>query len=308
MIAPLAPTARQSEPDLSDIAAEIAQSYGAFFSRLNGYPAYKHAADVLNPVKIHEKVALLQQFVGDIRGASLLEVGCGFGLFVAVTRTRYGAHSFGIEPDGPGFGDSIRVARRVVRRYGVTPRVLAAAIGERIPMRSNSFDIVYSTNVLEHVQHPAAVLGEVVRVLRPGGIAQMVVPNYGSFWEGHYGMFWPPYTPHWLGRLLVRAAGRDPAFVDTLQLVTLRGLRQTMRKLEPQVQVLDWGEALFHERLTRANFSAWAALGRVKAMVNLLKRFGVAHVASTVLRATDAITPIVLTFRKQETRERGTRL
>jgi hypothetical protein len=79
-----------------------------------------------------------------------------------------------------------------------------------------------------------------------------------------------------------------------------------MRKLESQVQVLDWGEALFHERLTRANFSAWAALGRVKALVKLLKRFGVAHLASTVLRATDAITPIVLTFRKRETRERET--
>lgn len=299
MIEPIATAAQQREIDLSDIADEIARGYGAFFSRLNGFPAHKHAADVLNPAKVHEKVALLQRFAGDIRGASLLEVGCGFGLFVAVTRTQYGAHSFGIEPDGPGFGDSIRIARRVVQRYGVTPRVLAAAIGERIPMRSNSFDLAYSTNVLEHVQSPSTVLTEVARVLRPGGVAQMVVPNYGSFWEGHYGMFWPPYTPHWLGRLIVQAVGRDPSFVDTLQLVTLRGLRQVMRDLAPQVEVLDWGEGVFHERITRGNFSAWSALARVKAVVDLLRRLGVAHAASAILRAADAITPIALTFRKR---------
>jgi SAM-dependent methyltransferase len=38
-----------------------------------------------------------------------------------------------------------------------------------LPFRDGAFDFVLSVAVLEHVQHPAVVLGEVFRVLRPGG-------------------------------------------------------------------------------------------------------------------------------------------
>jgi hypothetical protein len=97
----------------------------------------------------------------------------------------------------------------------------------------------------------------------------------------------------------VRVAGRDPAFVDTLQLITQRQLRQIMHGLSDTAEVLDWGEGLFHDRLVHGQFSSWAAVGRVKRVVDLLRRLGVAHAASFILRHADAITPIVLTFRRR---------
>ncbi|RRR76659.1 MAG: class I SAM-dependent methyltransferase [Candidatus Viridilinea halotolerans] len=285
--------------DLDDLYADVAASYGALFERLNRIPAQKHAQDVLNPRKVVEKLVVLERFAGDLQGQTLLEIGSGYGVFVAVTRLDYGMHSFGLEPGGAGYTSSLAVSRRLMERCSLAPQIIVEGVGEQMPFQPESFDLVYSTHVLEHVQNPRKVLHETVRVLRPGGLAQIVVPNYGSFWDGHYGMFWPPYISHRFARILVRLAGRDPAFVDTLQLITLRHMRTWMKQLQPQAEVLDWGEQLFHERMTGGRFTSWAAVGRVKRLVDLARRLGVAHAVSWVLRRCDAITPIVLTFRKR---------
>ncbi len=46
----------------------------------------------------------------------------------------------------------------------------------RVPLRSSSFEVVICSELLEHVPHPPAVLGEVHRLLQPGGIALLGVP------------------------------------------------------------------------------------------------------------------------------------
>jgi ubiquinone/menaquinone biosynthesis C-methylase UbiE len=292
-------TLQFEQVDLRDITADVASTYGELFARLNRIDPQKHAHDVLNPRKVVEKLEILQRFTGSLHGATLLEVGSGYGVFVAVTRLNYGIYSFGLEPGGVGYDSSLVISRRLLRRCGLSPRIIIEGVGECMPIRSDYFDVVYSTHVLEHVQDPVQVLRESIRVLRPGGIGQIVVPNYGSFWDGHYGMFWPPYISHRTARFIVRIAGRDPAFVDTLQLITLSQLRSWMSRFEYCATVLDWGEGLFHERLTQGQFSTWAAVGRVKRIVNLIRRLGIAHTASFVLRHTNAVTPIVLTFRKR---------
>ncbi len=45
-----------------------------------------------------------------------------------------------------------------------------------IPVRSNSFDAVMCIEVFEHVPNPVAALGEIVRVLRPGGFLLITAP------------------------------------------------------------------------------------------------------------------------------------
>lgn len=254
---------------------------------------------MLNPRKVVEKLAVLQRFTGDLHGQTLLEIGSGYGVFVAITRMDYGVHSFGLEPGGVGYSSSLAVSRRLMQHCGLSPRLIIQGVGEHMPVQSNSFDLVYSTHVLEHVQNPPQVLRETVRVLRPGGIAQIVVPNYGSLWDGHYGMLWPPYVSHRIARVIVQLAGRDPSFVDTLQLITLRQLRRWMRELQPQAEVLDWGEDLFDQRMTQGNFTAWASVGRISRLVNLARRLDVAQIVSSVMRRCNAITPIVLTLRKR---------
>jgi SAM-dependent methyltransferase len=51
-----------------------------------------------------------------------------------------------------------------------------------IPFRTDVFDAVVNVVTLEHVKEPASVLGEMYRVLRPGGRLLLVVPHE---WEEH---------------------------------------------------------------------------------------------------------------------------
>ena len=49
--------------------------------------------------------------------------------------------------------------------------------GSHIPFGDGSFDIIYSSNVLEHVVDLDGLTAEMKRVLRPGGLALHLVPN-----------------------------------------------------------------------------------------------------------------------------------
>lgn len=45
-----------------------------------------------------------------------------------------------------------------------------AAIGEELPFEDASFDVVLSDNVVDHAERPVEIIGELVRVLKPGGL------------------------------------------------------------------------------------------------------------------------------------------
>ena len=49
--------------------------------------------------------------------------------------------------------------------------------GFRIPLEDQSVDVVFSSNVLEHIPHIDEFMVEMRRVLRPGGIAVHVMPT-----------------------------------------------------------------------------------------------------------------------------------
>lgn len=61
--------------------------------------------------------------------------------------------------------------------------VKIAAPGEEIPVPSDFFDIVFCQNVLDHVNKPAKVVGETLRVLRQGGTALVSVHTLSVFFK-----------------------------------------------------------------------------------------------------------------------------
>ncbi len=60
------------------------------------------------------------------------------------------------------------------------PRVNAD--GQQLPYASGSFDGVYTINVLEHVPDPKALVAEVARILKPGGLFLSITPNGDVEW------------------------------------------------------------------------------------------------------------------------------
>ena len=168
-----------------------------------------------------------------------------------------------------------------------------------MPFEDNAFDVVYSSNVLEHVGNPAQVISEAIRVVRPGGHICFVVPNYGSWWEGHYGLLWFPHIPKWLAKAYVKLFGRDAAFIDTLNFVSHGSLKRILSPHQESVEILGWGVELWEKRVRSLQFSEWAFLGTLKNMVRWAHRFKLVDAVIWLGTRLHWETPIVLTLRKR---------
>jgi SAM-dependent methyltransferase len=74
------------------------------------------------------------------------------------------------------------------------------AVGDQIPFMENTFDLVISQAVLEHVQEPTQVVAEMIRVLKPGGKIYVEIP----FLQGYHAdpNDYQRYTPAGIDYLL----------------------------------------------------------------------------------------------------------
>jgi SAM-dependent methyltransferase len=106
----------------------------------------------------------------------VLDVGCGVGHWgqLLATVLPSTAHVQGVDRD-PFWVD--KAAARAAAR-GLTDRCnYQVAIAEKLPFADASFDLVTCQTVLIHTPDPGAVLDEMVRVARPGGIILAAEPN-----------------------------------------------------------------------------------------------------------------------------------
>jgi SAM-dependent methyltransferase len=84
----------------------------------------------------------------------------------------------------------------------------------RIPVEDGRFDHVLLTQVLEHIPEPAAVLGELNRVLKPGGTLWLTAPLFYAEHERPYDFY--RYTRYGL-RHLLEAAGFAVREIDWME-------------------------------------------------------------------------------------------
>jgi len=232
------------------------------------------------------------------KNGRMLELGSGFGTLVSYAAKWEGVQAFGVEPNP----DSTAVCHAVQKELGLTGNRIPRGVGEKLPFASETMDLVCSFTVFEHVADPAAVLAEAVRVLKPGAYLHFTFPNYGSWWEGHYGILWIPHITKPLARLYVRLLGRNPDFLNHLQLIDYHHLMKFLAPLHGQVDVLDLGQSTWEERLRTAAFSEWAQLRRLKGWVRLVQRLRLVELLILVGRRLHWETPFVLVLRKKAKR------
>jgi SAM-dependent methyltransferase len=105
----------------------------------------------------------------------LLEIGCGMGSDL-LQFARGGARCTGIDLTPR----SVEISRHRFRLYGADGNFMISD-GERLPFRSESFDVVYSNGVLHHTPDTAGAIREVHRVLRKGGTAKIMLYHRHSW-------------------------------------------------------------------------------------------------------------------------------
>ena len=123
----------------------------------------------------------------DIRaGDRVIDLGCGTGRHVLALSKQPGIiHGADISRH------DLRIARYLLeimrRRNEVKAKVhWLQMAGERLPFADAAFDRVICTETLEHVDDDAVLARELVRVLKPGGILAVSVPDEYSekvFWK-----------------------------------------------------------------------------------------------------------------------------
>jgi SAM-dependent methyltransferase len=106
------------------------------------------------------------------RGAKLLDAGCGPGRFLSVA-SRLGLRVVGADTS---------MGMLCASRDADVPTLLGLARSsiEFLPFDDGTFDVVCTAGVLEYLPSDETALGELVRVLRPGGALLAAVTNFWS--------------------------------------------------------------------------------------------------------------------------------
>jgi SAM-dependent methyltransferase len=109
-------------------------------------------------------------------GDRLLDLGCGGGRH-AFEAMRRGAHAVAIDLDAAEIKDAAALMAALLTEVNGTG---AALVGDArsLPFADGTFDRVIAAEVLEHIHADRVVIGELARVLRPGGTIAVTVPRW----------------------------------------------------------------------------------------------------------------------------------
>lgn len=150
-----------------------------------------------------QKIARLLEPARPLRGARLLDIGAGSGYIASNLREHVGG-------EGEVWAVDVNDQRLTNEGYRFKP-----VTGTELPFEDDSFDVVLSNHVIEHVGDRSTQLHhlcEIGRVLAPGGVCYLAVPNRWGLVEPHFRLPFLSWIPAALRDPYVRAARRGSRY------------------------------------------------------------------------------------------------
>lgn len=129
----------------------------------------------------------LVDHVAEARPARVLDVATGPAGIALAIRVATGAQVVGVDLTGP----MLAQARQNLARRGERGVHLVQGRGEELPFADGEFDAVTFSYLLRYVADPGATIGELARVLRPGGVLASLEfhvpphPWWHAWWWGY---------------------------------------------------------------------------------------------------------------------------
>ncbi|MEA2622541.1 MAG: hypothetical protein QOH61_1451 [Chloroflexota bacterium] len=164
------------------------------------------------------RLQMVRQFV-PLENARILDIGCGIGTYVRRFR-EFSDEVYGVDVEE----DRVREASETLPNISLAP-------GENLPFPDGFFDVVFSNEVIEHVEDDRKTIAEAVRVTRPGGTIVIFAPNRLYPFETHGAYFGKRYV---FGNIPLVNWLPDPLrnrFAPHVRAYTQRGIRSLFRGL-----------------------------------------------------------------------------
>jgi SAM-dependent methyltransferase len=161
-----------------------------------------------------QRFDLLESMIPEVKQMKILDMAAGCGSFV-LQGLRHGWNTYGVEPEA--WKQDLIDLKFEENQYPREWRErIVKGIGESLPFPDESFDAFDSWQTIEHVQDEKDCIFELYRVLKKGGQGILRGPDYISFYEGHYRMFWFPMMGKGpFARMYLKLRGRPNEGLDT---------------------------------------------------------------------------------------------
>jgi SAM-dependent methyltransferase len=152
------------------IAQEFLRATAALEKVATGFPLHSECVWPGRTTDLFVAHRSVYEFFGRwAKGGRVLDAGCGAGYGSQLLHERGATRVLGVDVDER----HVRYARRHFAGPGVEFQVSNC---EELDLAPDSFDLVVSSNVIEHLAHPEAFLGAAQRVLSRGGALLLAVP------------------------------------------------------------------------------------------------------------------------------------
>ena len=120
------------------------------------------------------RIRKMNRIVGKV-----IDIGCGRGIFLDKMRKS------GWETQGTEISTTAGMYAREILKLNVNIGIL-----EDQKFGPDTFDVATMYHVLEHVVHPFETITELHRILKPGGLFVVAIPNIDSWQAGLFGRHW----------------------------------------------------------------------------------------------------------------------
>lgn len=190
---------------------------------------------IKNNCRLSKVLELLQHNI-DIPEGSLLDVGCGDGVFAKLISAATGS------PKMYGIDISEMAVKEAVNN-GVTA-YCADPDEEKLPFEDNSFDLIYCGSLIEVVLNADQLILELKRLLKKDGVIILTNPNMGAWASrialllGRFPFYYRASTQFEFGKLFARTLpGNSTGFI---RLFTTHAMREFLSAHNLEVKSV-WG-------------------------------------------------------------------